>query len=207
MCDVSKLLSEDPRHYDDAPTEGIRRVLSRFTGVEHPRGVPLDTSRIRSIRMGTTVATNALLERKGERCVLVTTRGFADLLHIGTQSRDDIFDLAIAKRSVLFERVVEVDERVVLDLEPSAESPTEVGATGELVRVLRSPDETTTKDALREALACGIRSAAIVFMHSYTFRRHEELVAEWARQLGFTHVSVSSAVMPMVKMVSRYARA
>lgn len=95
---VMKLLSEDPANYADAPREGIRRMLEQVTGIPHPRDQAVDTSRIESIRMGTTVATNALLERKGETCVLVTTEGFGDLLHIGNQSRPAIFDLAIRVR-------------------------------------------------------------------------------------------------------------
>ena len=113
---VLKLLSVDPANYPDAPREGIRRVLELETGIPHPRNQPLDTSRIASIRMGTTVATNALLERKGERTALVVTKGFRDLLHIGNQSRPNIFDLEIRAPEVLYERVVEVDEQVVLPL-------------------------------------------------------------------------------------------
>jgi len=116
---VLKLLSIDPA-YKDAPTEGIRRVLEIITGNEHPRDKLVDTSRIASIRMGTTVATNALLERKGDRCALVTTKGFKDLLHIGNQSRPNIFDLEIKCPGVLYEHVVEVDERVALMQDKSA---------------------------------------------------------------------------------------
>lgn len=107
-----KLLSEDPSNYKDAPREGIRRILEELTGKEHPRDEPLDTTHIASIRMGTTVATNALLERKGERCALVITKGFRDLLHIGNQSRPYIFDLEIQIPDTLFETVVEIDEQV-----------------------------------------------------------------------------------------------
>lgn len=110
-----KLLSEDPANYPDAPIEGIRRVLSLAQKDEVPRGTPLDTALIESVRMGTTVATNALLERRGARCALLTTAGFGDLLAIGTQSRPDIFDLAVRKPDVLYERVVEVAERVTLE--------------------------------------------------------------------------------------------
>ncbi|KAL2255019.1 hypothetical protein VTK26DRAFT_4341 [Humicola hyalothermophila] len=98
---VIKLLSEDPANYADAPLEGIRRIMSHFLGRDIPRGEPLDTSRIDSIRMGTTVATNALLERKGEKIALVVTKGFGDCLVIGNQSRPRIFDLAIRKPDVL----------------------------------------------------------------------------------------------------------
>lgn len=128
---IIKLLSEDPSNYSDAPLEGIRRLLSRFTGQEIPRGEPLDTSKIESIRMGTTVATNALLERKGERIAMVVTEGFKDVLEIGNQSRPKIFDLAIRKPDVLYEKVVEIDERVTL--EDYAEDP-ERGETREGVR-------------------------------------------------------------------------
>ena len=113
---VVKLLSDDPANYPDAPREGIRRALARATGAPHPRDTPLDTARILSIRMGTTVATNALLERTGARCALVTTAGFRDLLHIGSQARPAIFDLAVAAPEVLHCAVVEVDELVVLPL-------------------------------------------------------------------------------------------
>jgi len=109
---VLKVLSVDSA-YPDAPREGIRRILEKFTGKPHARDTPLDTSRLRSIRMGTTVATNALLERKGEPCALFITRGFADVLRIGNQSRPHIFDLAIAMPDVLYQQVVEVDERLV----------------------------------------------------------------------------------------------
>lgn len=111
-CRVLKLLSEDPGNYKDAPREGIRRVLEQLTGKEHRRDEAVATEHIASIRMGTTVATNALLERKGERCALVTSRGFRDLLHIGNQSRPYIFDLEIQIPDTLFEAVVEIDEQV-----------------------------------------------------------------------------------------------
>lgn len=112
---VLKLLSEDPGNYRDAPIEGIRRILSMAQGADIPRGALLDTSMIESIRMGTTVATNALLQRKGARCALVTTAGFRDLLAIGTQSRPDIFQLAVKKPDMLYEKVVEVSERITLE--------------------------------------------------------------------------------------------
>src|SRR5271155_5382456 len=118
---IIKLLSEDPSNYDDAPLEGIRRLLSKFLGREIPRGEALDTLKIESIRMGTTVATNALLERKGERMAMMVTKGFKDCLEIGNQSRPKIFDLAIRRPDVLYQKVVEIDERVTL--EDYAENP------------------------------------------------------------------------------------
>jgi len=193
-----KLLSVDPSNYDDAPLEGIRRLLSRFQGKEIPRGEPLDTSSIESIRMGTTVATNALLERKGEDIAMVVTKGFKDCLEIGNQSRPNIFDLAIRKPEVLYKRVVEIDERVTL--EDYAEDPTrhqtEVnesksdsqlvkGLSGETVRVLQKPDHEQIKKQLQEVYDSGLRSIAVCLMHGYTFPEHEATVGKIAREIGF----------------------
>ena len=110
---VVKLLSVDSDNYEDAPTEGIRRLLELATGTRLPRHAPLPTDTLQSIRMATTVATNALLERKGERCALLITKGFSDALQIGTQARPHLFDLSIETLDVLYEAVVEVDERFV----------------------------------------------------------------------------------------------
>ena len=125
---VLKLLSEDPGSYADAPTEGIRRLLELETGESVPRGSPVPTARIASIRMGTTVATNALLERRGARTVLVVTRGFRNLLRIGTQARPRIFDLEIAMPPQLYSEVIEVDERLVLVQAGSEPLPQHAGA-------------------------------------------------------------------------------
>jgi 5-oxoprolinase (ATP-hydrolysing) len=217
---VIKLLSEDPNNYDDAPLEGIRRLLSHFLGKEIPRGEPLDTSRIESIRMGTTVATNALLERKGEDCALVVTKGFKDCLKIGNQSRPNIFALNIQRPDVLYKTVVEIDERVTL--EDYAEDPErnstkapslsdeEVkiadlvqGLSGETVRVLKRPDESKIRAQLKEIHESGIKSLAVCLMHSYTFPEHETLVGKIAEELGFHHISLSSKLMPMIKLVPR----
>lgn len=213
---VIKLLSEDPANYDDAPLEGIRRIMSHFAGGpprEVPRGAALDTSRIASIRMGTTVATNALLERKGERIALVVTRGFRDCLAIGNQSRPRIFDLAIRKPDVLCEAVVEVDERVTLEdyAEDPARAATRVdggadlvtGLSGETVRVLQRPEEADVRARLQEVYDRGIRSVAVCLMHAYTFPDHEAVVGRIAREVGFRHVSLSSQLMPMIKLVPR----
>ncbi|KAK3069742.1 hypothetical protein LTR53_011679 [Teratosphaeriaceae sp. CCFEE 6253] len=216
---IIKLLSVDPQNYDDAPLEGIRRLLSRFTGREIPRGEPLDTSQIESIRMGTTVATNALLERKGEEIAMVVTKGFKDCLEIGNQSRPNIFDLAIRKPEVLYKKVVEIDERVTL--EDYAEDPERThtdavaaseagedaelvkGLSGESVRILRRPQEDAIRSQLQEVYDSGLRSIAVCLMHGYTFPRHEALVGAIARDIGFTHVSLSHALMPMIKLVPR----
>ncbi|XP_047381473.1 5-oxoprolinase isoform X3 [Sciurus carolinensis] len=200
---VLKLLSEDPANYADAPTEGIRRILEQEGGVLLPRDRPLDTSRIASIRMGTTVATNALLERRGERVALLVTRGFRDLLHIGTQAREDLFDLAVPMPEMLYEEVLEVEERVVLYRgEPGAGSPVK-GRTGDLLEVQQPVDLAALRGKLEGLLSRGIRSLAVVLMHSYTWAQHEQQVGTLARELGFTHVSLSSEAMPMVRIVPR----
>ncbi|KAK6841339.1 hypothetical protein PG987_002199 [Apiospora arundinis] len=218
---VIKLLSEDPANYDDAPLEGIRRIMSHFTKRDIPRGEPLDTSQIDSIRMGTTVATNALLERKGEKIALVVTKGFKDCLEIGNQSRPKIFDLAIRKPDVLYEEVVEIDERVTL--EDYAEDPTRnvtkadvqassegastadlvMGLSGEAVRILRRPEEQGIRDKLQKIFDKGIRSIAVCLMHGYTFPNHEAMIGKVAKEIGFQHISLSHELMPMIKLVSR----
>ncbi|KUF91656.1 Pantothenate kinase 2 [Phytophthora nicotianae] len=201
---VIKLLSEDPANYPDAPREGIRRVLELMTGVPHPRDQPVDTSKIQSIRMGTTVATNALLERNGERTVLVTTQGFHDLLYIGNQSRPKIFDLEIHMPDTLYDSVIEVDERLQLVNNEKDRLPTdEKGISGDYIRVIKDLDVEDLTKKLQAARDDGVESVAIVLLHSYTFPRHEEKARDIATQLGFTQVSLSSEVMPMVKAVPR----
>ena len=205
---VIKLLSEDPANYPDAPREGIRRILAEF-GIPLQNGL-VDGSQIDWVRMGTTVATNALLERKGARTALVTTKGFGDALQIGYQDRPDLFDLRIRKPELLYEAVLEVNERVRI-VKSDAEAA-ELAAQGfplittrsnERFAVLASPDLAALKPQLQQLLKQGISSLAIVFLHAYGFAQHEEQVGELARQLGFTQVSLSSQVMPAVRLVSR----
>lgn len=214
-----KLLSVDPQNYDDAPLEGIRRLLEKFTGKDIPRGEPLDTSKIESIRMGTTVATNALLERKGEDIAMVVTKGFKDCLAIGNQSRPNIFDLAIRKPEVLYKKVVEIDERVTLEdyaedpertnteaasIEEAGEDAELVkGLSGETVRILQRPQEDQIRKQLQEVFDSGLKSIAVCLMHGYTYPRHEALVGKIAREIGFEHVSLSHELMPMIKLVPR----
>ncbi|GJC98517.1 hydantoinase B/oxoprolinase [Colletotrichum higginsianum] len=218
---IIKLLSEDPANYKDAPLEGIRRIMSHFLGREIPRGEALDTKQIDSIRMGTTVATNALLERKGEKIAMVVTKGFKDCLAIGNQSRPKIFDLAIRKPDVLYETVVEIDERVTL--EDYAEDPQRTltqasakagtpeaadaelvqGTSGEAVRVLQRPEAGNIRGQLQDVYDSGIRSIAVCLMHGYTFPDHEALVGKIAKEIGFQHISLSHELMPMIKLVSR----
>lgn len=175
-----KLLSENPEHYDDAALEGIRRLLGLERDAEIP-GAAID-----HVKMGTTVATNALLERRGERLVLVTTRGFADSLRIGYQNRPRLFERSIELPELLHERVIEADERIT--------------ATGEVLGPL---DEDALRAALQDAYDAGIRATAIVFMHGYRFPDHEARAAELAREVGFTQVSTSHETSPLMKLVSR----
>ena len=207
---VCKLLSEDPSNYKDAPTEGIRRVLEKETGILHPRATPIDTSRIEYIRMGTTVATNALLERKGERCALLTTRGFGDLQRIGNQSRPNIFDLEISRPELLYECCYEVDERVCLlknresiDTIGPIDAEIVTGTSSEQLYIEKPLDEEDVKMKLEEILRAGIRSLAVVFVHAYTFDKHEQVVKKIAQELNFEQISLSSEIMPMVRMVPR----
>ncbi|XP_034275895.1 LOW QUALITY PROTEIN: 5-oxoprolinase [Pantherophis guttatus] len=203
---VMKLLSEDPANYRDAPTEGIRRILQEECGVPFPKDQPLKTACIEWIRMGTTVATNALLERKGERFALLITKGFRDLLYIGNQARPRIFDLEVRMPEVLYEAVVEVDERLVLHQDgcPLFDSGQHVtGLTGEAVVVKQPVDLLALRADLEALLARGIRSLAVVLLHSYLWPSHEQQVGALARELGFQQISLSSEVMPMVRMVPR----
>lgn len=234
---VRKLLSEDPDNYADAPTEGIRRILKEFDDENackghYTRSTKVYTGMIGSIRMGTTVATNALLERKGERMGLLITKGFKDLLKIGNQSRQDIFDLSCQMPSLLYEDVVEVDERVMLahyfdeqhglhstmnDNNAYSDSKFDhlghpkagyghryQGLTGETVIELKQPDLDKVKLQLEELQRKGIKSIAIVFAHSYTYDKHEQMIGKLAQDMGcFSEISMSSKVMPMVKLVNR----
>lgn len=211
---IVKLLSEDPHNYKDASLEAIRRILEQVQGKRLAREDKLDTSAIDTIRCGTTVATNSLLERKGEPCALVTTKGFKDCLIIGNQTRPSIFDLAVHKPEVLYTRVLEVDERVTL--EDYAEDPEHhrtrveegdedicMGRSGEPVRILKRPDRRIIETDLREIFENGIKSVAVCLAHSYTFPDHEQVIGEVARSIGFSHISLSSELMPMIKFVPR----
>ena len=170
---VHKLLSECPEQYEDAALEAIRRLL--------PPGETIE-----SVRMGTTVATNALLERRGEPTLLVTTRGFADALTIGHQTRPDLFALNIMRPKALAQRVVEADERV--------------SARGEVLRPLNEP---AARRALSDAFDHGCRAAAIVLLHGYRYPAHELRLGELAREVGFEQVSLSHDVIPLMKLVGR----
>ena len=200
-----KLLSEDPDNYPDAPREGIRRILEQVGGKPVP-AEGIDASRIEWIRMGTTVATNALLERKGEPTVRVVTKGFGDVLRIGNQNRPRIFDLRIEKPELLFCEVIEAEERIAVthpDVPPREGATRVESATGEVLEILRPLDEGSAEQALRDAYGRGLRSVAVVFMHAYAWPDHERRVGGLARAIGFTQVSLSHEVMPTVKIVAR----
>ena len=209
---VLKALSHCPEEYDDAPTECIRRILEIASGRLIPRGVPLDLSTVEFVRMGTTVATNALLERKGERVALIITKGFRDILEIGNQARPHIFDLSVHRLSKLYDTVLEVDERVTIegfaeDPEPrtidvDSDPDLRTGLTGEVVRIIRSPDYVKVRADLETLWATGCRSVAVAMMHSYNFQDHELGIASIARELGF-NVAVSSDLQKMAKIVPR----
>lgn len=220
---VVKLLSQDPSNYEDAPREGIRRILETATGKSFPRGQPLTTSDFSnfSVRMGTTVATNALLERKGERVALLITKGFGDAVKIGNQSRPKLFDLNIQRPDVLYEAVVEVDERVTIEayqqnpnpdpeaLEAALQTDAQLtrGVSGEIIRVLDKLDEGKTTRDLQRLYDQGYRSLAVCLVHSYTFQDHELIIERLAKDVGFENISLSSQILPMIKLTSRAASA
>jgi 5-oxoprolinase (ATP-hydrolysing) len=168
-----KLLSDNPEQYDDAAVAGVRMLLNGDGAID-------------AVKMGTTVATNALLERAGEPTVLAITRGHADALRIGYQARPRLFDRRIVKPEALYARVVEIDERIGVE-----------GA------VLRPLDEANARAGLQAAFDAGFRAVAVVLLHGFRFTDHEAKVAAIAREVGFTQVSVSHEVSPLMKLVGR----
>ena len=176
---TQKLLSENPEAYRDAAVHGIRQLL----GLKRGEPIPGD---IAAVKMGTTVATNALLERKGDRTLLLITKGFRDALRIGYQTRPKIFARQIVKPDMLYERVAEVDERVRAD-----------------GTVEREIDLDAARGELERAKADGIRAVAVVLMHAYRYSDHEKRLLALARQLGFPQVSASHEVSPLIKLVGR----
>jgi 5-oxoprolinase (ATP-hydrolysing) len=177
---TAKLLSENPEQYRDAAVEGIRRLLGLKPGE------PVTPAQVDCVKMGTTVATNALLERRGEPTVLVTTRGFRDALRIATQARPRLFERHIVLPELLYARVVEADERL--------------DAQGGIVRPL---DLEALREPLAQAHGAGLRACAVVFLHAYRNGAHERAVEALAREIGFEQVSISSEVSPLMKFVPR----
>jgi 5-oxoprolinase (ATP-hydrolysing) len=175
-----KLLSDNPEHYRDAAVAGIRHLLGLAANA------PITSALVECVKMGTTVATNALLERKGEPTLLVTTQGFRDALRIAYQNRPRLFDRRIVLPELLYARVIEANERM--------------GAHGELVQAL---DVDSLRKQLQSAFDAGLRSVAIVFMHGYRYTSHEAQAKELAEQIGFTQISTSHGTSPLMKFVSR----
>ena len=180
---VHKLLSENPDRYEDAPIQGIRDLLGLAANVSIP------AEQISVVKMGTTVATNALLERRGDRTLFITTKGFRDALRIGYQNRPDIFARQIVLPEMLYEQVIEVDERM--------------SAEGEVLQAITPEIERQFSQNLQAAFDSGIRACAISFIHGYRYPQHEQKIAEIARNTGFTQVSTSHAVSPLIKWVGR----
>ncbi len=175
-----KLLSDNPEQYPDAALAGIRHLL----GIAADQPIP--TEQIAAVKMGTTVATNALLERKGDETVLFITAGFQDALHIGYQARPQLFNRHIVKPELLYGRVEEVQERLLAD--------------GTVEKAL---DEAQVKAQLRAAYDAGYRAIAIVLMHAYRYHQHELQIAEWAQAIGFEQISVSHQVSALMKLIGR----
>jgi len=175
-----KLLSENPEQYKDAAVAGIRHLLGLKPGE------PVTPALVECVKMGTTVATNALLERKGEPTLLVTTRGFRDALRIAYQNRPRLFDRHIQLPELLYTEVIEACERV--------------GAHGDVLQAL---DEPSLRGDLLAAYGRGLRSVAIVFMHGYRYTQHEQAAQRIAKEVGFTQISTSHETSPMMKFVSR----
>lgn len=175
-----KLLSENPEQYEDAALQGIRDMLGLG------KNDPIPSGKVDAVKMGTTVATNALLERKGDRTALVITKGFGDALRIGYQNRPRLFDMNIKLPELVYERVLEADERMAVDGE-----------------VLKELDEDALRNGLKEIYDDGIRSVAIAFLHGYKHTEHEIKAGEIAKDVGFTQISVSHQVSPLIKLVSR----
>lgn len=177
---VYKLLSENPEQYQDAVIQGIRDIIGLS------RNQPIPQEAIEVVKMGTTVATNALLERHGDRVALLITKGFKDALRIGYQNRPQIFARHIILPTMLYEQVIEVDERY--DAQGNELTPVNIAQV---------------KKDLQTAYNTGIRSCAIVFMHGDRYPRHEQQVAQLAQEIGFTQISISHQVSPLMKLVSR----
>jgi len=230
---VDKLLSSDPHNYEDAPAEGIRRILNCIASLNIQKEEKIPSEYIESIRMGTTIATNALLERKGERCALIITKGFRDAIEIGNQTRPNIFDLKIEKPDKIYDIVFEVDERVRIyhDFEKEDFKSTKnnnninfesfeknelfekediiIGKTQEKIKILQKIKEEEIKEILQRIKEEKINSVAVGFVHSYTFPNHEIFVKKLAlsSEFNISNISLSSEIMPLVKFYPRASTA
>nr|MCH9844992.1 hydantoinase/oxoprolinase family protein [Alphaproteobacteria bacterium] len=180
MLKTHKLLSENPEQYADAAIQGIHDIL------DIPKDAHLPSNSIHAVKMGTTVATNALLERKGDKTLLLMTQGMGDFLRVGYQTRPKLFDLNIILPEQLYSDVIEITERV--------------SAQGDILTPL---NEAQADKILRQAFTDGYRSVAVAFMHGYKFQTHEKRVGALAQKIGFEQISLSHQVSPLVKLVGR----
>jgi len=229
---VDKLLSSDPDNYEDAPAEGIRRIINTISNLNIQKGDKIPSELIESIRMGTTIATNALLERKGEKCALIITKGFRDAIEIGNQTRPNIFDLKIEKPEKIYDLVFEVDERVRIfhDFEIEEEKKTKniktpvlsyndnflfekdeiiIGKTQEYFKILQKIKVEEIKEILRKIKSENINSISVAFVHSYSFPNHEYFVKKLAssNEFNIVNISLSCEIMPLVKFYPRASTA
>ena len=206
---IYKLLSENPEKYKDAPREGIRTILSNYLKIKINQEDKISSKNIRSIKMGTTVGTNALLEKKGEKVGLVITKGFRDLLEIGNQTRPDIFDLEIKKEENLYEEVIEVEERirvikkneVIGDIK--AEKILKIKDNDEFIAVEKEINKKEVYNQLLNLKKKGIKSLAVVFLHSYIYPNNELEVKKIAEEIGFENISLSNQISKTIKVVNR----
>ncbi|SVC70204.1 uncharacterized protein METZ01_LOCUS323058, partial [marine metagenome] len=177
---IHKLLSENPNQYSDAAIQGIRDLLK----LTHEEAIPM--TQIDVVKMGTTVATNALLERQGEKTLLAITQGFGDILRIGYQNRPKLFAIDIQLPEMLYSDVIEIDER----LDPHG-------------YVIKPLDEKNTEMQLQQYFVDGYRTLAIALMHGYRYPEHEKKIAAIAQRIGFTQISISHQVSPLMKIIPR----
>lgn len=210
---VFKLLSEDPGNYSDAPTEGVRLVLERLTGQKIEKGRRLDGKLIEWIRMGTTVATNALLERKGDRFLYATTEFLGDVLEIGTQARPRLFDLNVQKPVPLYSEVLEIEERVTLETASDDPNQTPVETndkngvfatdSGHFIRVLKPLNHEKTFNDLLSYYNKGFRNIAVCLAHSFAYEKHEREIRDIAEKIGYKYISLSSELSPSIGLLNR----
>ena len=210
---IFKLLSEDPSNYEDAPTEGVRRVMEVFSGDQIPKGTKLDGSLIEWIRMGTTVGTNALLEKKGDKFLYVTTENLGDVLEIGTQARPELFNLNVKKPTPLYTEILEVEERVTI--ENSSDDPNQtkichdekervfLTKSGIYIKVLKELNIRKTTEKLEEFYRKGYRNIAVCLAHSSIYDKHEQEIKHIAAEIGYEYISLSSELATSMGLLQR----
>lgn len=200
-----KLLSRNTQFYSDAPTYAINKIISEETNCKFDPSKLIDSNHIEWIRMGTTVATNALLEGKGERFCLLISKGFKDLLYIGNQSRPNLFDLSIQMPNILYEDVIEVEERVVpAKANPDESSRIVLLQNEQKIEVIKELNIEKLEIDLKEMIEKkSIKNIAVLLMHSYIYNDHEKQIDTLAKKLGVKNISLSHVISPMVRAVPR----